>query len=121
MTGNVSSWIVKLPAFRIYILLPFHRVLLHSTSRDSFIPHVATPRNPSNSQRVCGSSHLLTPQIIHSIPLFLMYHTLFHTLFSLTALFQTLEYSEWAAQGLELDMITSLSHSIFPLYFVAFL
>lgn len=82
VTGNVSSWIVKLPAFRIYILLPFHRVLLHSTSRDSFIPHVATPRNPSNSQRVCGSSHLLTPQIIHSIPLFLMYHTLSPTLFS---------------------------------------
>lgn len=49
-----------------------------------------------------------------------MYHTLFHTLFSLTALFQTLEYSEWAAQGLELDMITSLSHSIFPPLFRSF-
>lgn len=108
VTGNVSSWIVKLPAFRIYILLPLGGVLLHRTSRDSFIPHVAAPRNSSNSQRVCGSSHLFTPQIIHFIPLLLMYSPP-RPIFSHTALFQTLEHSEWAAQGLELDMITSLS------------
>ena len=121
VTGNVSSWIVKLPAFRIYILLPLPGVLLHRTSRDSFIPHVAAPRNSSDSQRVRGSSHLFTPQIIHFIPLLLMYSLLRPLLFSHSALFQTLEHSEWAAQGLELDMITSLSAPHFPPYFLAFL
>lgn len=114
VTGNVSSWIVKLPAFRIYILLPLRGVRLHRTSRDSFIPHVAAPRNSSNSQRVCGSSHLFAPQIIHFIPLLLMYSLLRSPFFSHSALFQTLEHSEWAAQGLELDMITSLSTPPFP-------
>ena len=112
LTGNVSSWIVKLPAFRIYILPPIQRCASpNGTSCDSFVPHVAAARNSPNSQRFRRSSHLSPPQILHSLPLLLMYRS--PALLSRAALFQTLEHSEWAAQGLKLDMITSLSPAFF--------
>ena len=77
LTDSVASWIVKLPAFRIYIHPFLSDCFFDSSSCDSIISHVAKTWDSPHPQCLCWSSHVPSFKVYHSFPLFLLFDVLF--------------------------------------------
>ena len=106
ITDSVASWIVKLPAFRIYILCRLVVSVLHSTPFNSSVSYVSATGDFAHSKCIQGPIDVFHLKIMCCFTFLLLFHSASNSLH--VALFQQFEFNEWKPRGVHLDMITCL-------------